>query len=167
MKSDNLAEHVLRSLGFAVEKIKASDVVKRPDFKIAFGQASAIVEAKLRESDPAEVKRREEILAAGSVYASDHALGRNETISGIVKKGADQLAAGDDIGCEFRILLVIADCINAMTVRDQLMDTLYGRTQIIELGKLPVQYKPCFFIETAIFSGGNTSMPPLPGTCTR
>lgn len=152
MKSDDLAEHTLTQLGFSVEKLPVStESGKRmPDFLVRRGPASALVEAKLKVDDPEEATKREKALDAGEVYLSDHVLGRDETLSGIVRNGAKQLKADTGVEADFKVLFVLMDCINAHVVSEQLVDTLYGRTSVIEYGK-PPQLKPCYFYRNSDF----------------
>lgn len=152
MKSDDLAEHTLTQLGFSVEKLPESteSCKKMPDFLVRHGPASALVEAKLKVDDPDEATAREKALDTGEVYVSDHVLGRDETLSGIVRNGSKQLKADTGVEADFKVLFVLMDCINARVVSEQLVDTLYGRTSVIEYGK-PPQPKPCYFYRNSDF----------------
>ncbi|WP_321879442.1 hypothetical protein [Burkholderia cepacia] len=152
MKSDDLAERTLKQLGFEVNKLPVSTASgkKMPDFLVRHGASSALVEAKLKGDDPDEAARRTQTLDAGEVYVSDHVLGRDETISGKVREGSRQLKADTGIESDFKVLFFLMDCINPRVVSDQLVDTLYGRTSIIEFGK-PPQPKPCYFYRNSDF----------------
>lgn len=152
MKSDHLAEHSLTQLGFSVEKLPESTESgkKMPDFLVKYGPTSALVEAKLKIDNPQDAAERENVLDTGEVYASDHALGRDETLSGIVRKGSRQLKAQTGLEADFKVLFVLMDCINASVVSEQLVDTLYGRTSVIECGK-PPRPKPCYFYRNSDF----------------
>jgi len=151
-KSDELARLILEKLGFKVNKISVSNESgkKMPDFHILYGESDALVEAKLKEDNPEEISRRTKILDDGDVYYSEHVLGRNETLSGIVKKANKQLSADAGINSDFRIIMFIANCINASVVREQFIDTLYGRTEIIEMQKKSARFATS--TEIAIFS---------------
>lgn len=152
LKSDDLAEHTLTQLGFSVEKLPESTErgKKMPDFLVRHGSSSALVEAKLKGDDPDEASVREKALDTGEVYVSDHELGRDETLSGIVRNGSKQLKAETGVEADFKVLFVLMDCINARVVSEQLVDTLYGRTSVIEYGK-PPQPKPCYFYRNSDF----------------
>ena len=152
MKSDDLAEYLLKQLGFELEKLPVSTESgkKMPDFLIRSGAASALVEAKLKGDDPSEARHRTDTLNAGEVYASDHELGRNETISTIVRNASKQLGAAPGIKSDFKVLFFLMDCINSRVVSEQLVDTLYGRTSVIEYGKAP-QAKSCYFYRNSDF----------------
>lgn len=152
MKSDDVAEDALTQLGFSVEKLPESTESgkKMPDFLVRHGPASAFVEAKLKVDDPKKAAARERALDAGEVYVSDHVLGRDETLSGIVQHGSKQLRADKGVEAEFKVLFVLMNCINARVVSEQLVDTLYGRTSVIEYGK-PPQPKPCYFYRNSDF----------------
>lgn len=152
LKSDDLAEHTLKQLGFSVEKLPESKEIgkKMPDFLVRHGPVSALVEAKLKVDDPEKATVREKALDTGEVYGSDHLLGRDETLSGIVRHGSKQLKADIGVEANFKVLFVLMDCINAAVVGEQLVDTLYGRTSVIEYGK-PPQPKPCYFYRHSDF----------------
>jgi hypothetical protein len=152
LKSDDLAKHTLTQLGFSVEKLPESTErgKKMPDFLVRHGRYSALVEAKLKADDPDKASKREKNLDDGEVYVSDHELGRDETLSGIVRNGSKQLTAETGVEADFKILFVLMDCINARVVSEQLVDTLYGRTSVIEYGK-PPNPKPCYFYRNSDF----------------
>lgn len=152
LKSDDSAKDTLEKLGFSVEKLPESTESgkKMPDFLVRHGHARALVEAKLKGDDPDEATVREKTLDTGEVYVSDHVLGRDETLSGIVRNGSKQLKADTGVEADFKVLFVLMDCINARVVSEQLVDTLYGRTSIIEYGK-PPQPKPCYFYRNSDF----------------
>ncbi|MBS7326069.1 MAG: hypothetical protein KIG85_05545 [Thiopseudomonas sp.] len=152
MKSDDLAERTLRQLGFSVEKLPESmeSGKKMPDFLVRYGSTSALVEAKLKGDDPEEASTREHLLESGELYASEHELGRDETLSGIIRHASNQLKADIGVETDFKVVFILMDCINASVVSEQLIDTLYGRTNVIEVGKRP-QAKPCYFYRNSDF----------------
>lgn len=152
LKSDELAENTLTQLGFSVEKLLESTKSgkKMPDFLVRHGPATALVEAKLKVDDPEKASAREKALGTGEVYGSDHVLGRDETLSGIVRNGSKQLKADTGVEADFKVLFVLMNCINARVVSEQLVDTLYGRTSVIECGK-PPKPKPCYFYRNSDF----------------
>ncbi|MBQ0960216.1 hypothetical protein KAK06_14775 [Ideonella sp. 4Y11] len=152
MKSDDLAQQALTQLGFSVQKLPESAECgkKMPDFLVRRGVASALVEAKLKVDDSEKASMRERALDSGEVYVSEHVLGRDETLSGIVRNGANQLKADAGVDAEFKVLFVLMDCINAYVVSEQLVDTLYGRTSVFEYGK-PPQLKHCYFYRNSDF----------------
>lgn len=152
LKSDDLAKDTLTELGFSVEKLPESTESgkKMPDFLVRYGSARALVEAKLKVDDPDEATKREKVLDTGEVYVSNHVLGRDETLSGIVGNGAKQLKSDTGVEADFKVLFFLMDCINAHVVSEQLVDTLYGRTRVIEYSK-PTQTKPCYFYRNSDF----------------
>ncbi|MBA5686693.1 hypothetical protein [Rugamonas apoptosis] len=151
MLSDDLAASALSALGFDVQVIPVSGDggKKRPDFIISSRGETAVVEAKLKLDDAAEASRREEILSNGEVYVSEHVLGRDETLSAIVGRSNRQLRASP-LDADYKILMFLAHCINAKVVADQMVDTLYGRTTVIEMAK-GAAAKPCYFYRNSDF----------------
>lgn len=152
MESDDLARSLLENLGYDVFIIPPSNIEgkKEADFIISLNSYSALVEAKLKKDDPKEYLKREDTLESGSVYCSNHTLGRNETISGIIGNAARQLRSSTDKEHNFRVLFFIANCINAKVVSEQFIDTIYGRTEIIELENHNTT-KKCYFYRNSDF----------------
>ncbi|WP_303746418.1 hypothetical protein [Stenotrophomonas pigmentata] len=152
LNSDEIAKQTLTQLGFIVEKLpEATESGKKmPDFFVRYGSSSALVEAKLKVDDPDQAILRENVLTSGEAYVSDHVLGRNETLSGIVRNGSKQLKAAIEFEADFNVIFFLMNCINARAVREQLVDTLYGRTMVMEYGK-PSQLKACYFYRNSDF----------------
>jgi hypothetical protein len=123
---------------------------KRPDFLIKYGKSSAIVEAKLKGDDPVKVKEREEALSTVGLHETDHVMGRDETISGVVANAARQLRMESEVSHDYKIVLIIAACINAPAVGEVVIDTLYGRTSVIDVEN-GMTSKPCYFYRNSDF----------------
>ncbi len=151
MKSDDIAITVLNNLGFGVEVIPTSDAEqkKEADFLVKYKNHVAIVEAKLKEDDAVVLEQREKRLQAGKVSIVDSSLGRNETYSSLIKNAKTQLESSSDKKHDFKIAFFIITGINPVAKRDQLKDTIYGSTLILEAGNKPS--KRCFFYRNSDF----------------
>lgn len=149
MNSDFLAREYLEGLGYQVEVIPTSDHVrkKEADFIVIYDDHIAIVEAKLKEDDQKIAKEKERTLASGEVSIVEGKLGRNETISGVIRAAAKQLSSSSDKKHDFKIISFVATGSNERTKADQFKDTIYGSTSIIHGST----YKPCYFYRNSDF----------------
>lgn len=152
MKSDDLAQAALEAMGYEVSPTPPSKQSgkKEADFLVSYQEISALIEAKLKENDPEEEKNREDQLTSEGWYSSEHVRGRDETISGIIRNGARQLKSSENKEHEFKILFFVADCINSKTVSEQFIDTIYGRTEIMECDNQN-STKKCYFYRNSDF----------------
>jgi len=106
MNSDCIAREYLEGLGYQVEVIPTSDRdrKKESDFIVSYDGHTAIVEAKLKEDDQNVAEEKERTLAAGEVAIVEGKLGRNETISGVIRTAAKQLSSSSDKEHDFKLM---------------------------------------------------------------
>lgn len=149
MNSDCIARKYLEALGYQVKVIPTSDHdrKKEADFIIGYDDHIAIVEAKLKEDDKKIAEYKDSALASGEVSIVEGKLGRNETISGVLRNSAKQLASSSDKEHDFKIVSFLATGSNVKTKADQFKDTIYGSTSITHRST----YKPCYFYRNADF----------------
>lgn len=155
-KSDVLAEKCLLQLGYGVQIIPESQTQgkKEADFLITYNKYTAIVEAKLKVDDKEKISDREQALNSNLSYSSDHKLGRDRGLSRITEDATRQLNSSSDKKHDFKIILFLADCINSRVVSEQFIDTIYGRTRVIELEKKTE--KDCYFYRNGEFYSKKT-----------
>lgn len=149
MNSDCIAHEYLEGLGYQVEVIPTSDHdrKKEADFIVSYDGHIAIVEAKLKEDDQKIAEEKERTLASGEVSIVEGKLGRNETISGVIRTAAKQLSSSSDKKHDFKIISFVATGSNEKTKAGQFKDTIYGSTSIIHGST----YKPCYFYRNSDF----------------
>lgn len=149
MNSDCIARGYLEGLGYHVEVIPTSDHDKKKeaDFIASYGGYIAIVEAKLKEDDQKIADEKERVLASGEVFIVEGRLGRNETISGVIRTAAKQLSSSSDKKHDFKIISFVATGSNAITKANQFKDTVYGSISIINGSTC----KPCYFYRNSDF----------------
>lgn len=149
MNSDCIAREYLEGLGYQVEVIPTSDHdrKKEADFIASYDGHIGIVEAKLKEDDQKIAEEKEIALASGEVSIVEGRLGRNETISGVIRTAAKQLSSSSDKEHDFKIISFVATGSNARTKADQFKDTIYGSTLIINGST----YKHCYFYRNSDF----------------
>ncbi len=148
MKSDEVAQVVLEGLGLSVRKLpEVSALGKRADFIAKLDQLTLLVEAKLREDDPEELERMEKELAETGTYASNHQLGKHNALTSNIRHGVKQLDAEREEPHDYKVLLYLADCLNAGVVCEQIADTLYGTTSVLYStpGNTGLRDIPCYF----------------------
>ncbi|UVE66996.1 hypothetical protein L2Y90_07755 [Burkholderia pyrrocinia] len=148
MKSDDVARATLEKLGLSVRKLpEVSALGKRADFIAKLDQLSLLVEAKLRVDDPEELERMENELAETGTYGSNHELGKNNALTSRIRDAVRQLEAEREEPHDYKVLLYLADCVNAEVVCEQIADTLYGTTSIMRPrpGATGLQEIPCYF----------------------
>lgn len=150
MKSDDMSKSLLEELGFTVEKIPEKNDRKEADFLAKFGDDCFLIEAKIKSDSESEINNKEDALSRGDVFVSEASLGRDETISTIIRYASKQLRSSS-ISFDHKYKLVFIFCvdINTKTKSDKVIDTLYGRTQIIEMNKQNPVPKPCYFFRHA------------------
>ncbi|HEA3126380.1 hypothetical protein [Aeromonas veronii] len=150
-KSDEISKCLLEWLGYDVVVIPTSDreQKKEADFFITYGNESAIVEAKIKEDSEDVARKKEEKLLAGEVAIVEGKLGRNETISGIIKQAKKQLRSSSDKEHDFKFISFIATGSNPLTKADQFKDTIYGSTLIVTPAN--GDSKTCYFYRNADF----------------
>ncbi|MCF1444901.1 hypothetical protein ACI2VK_25250 [Ralstonia nicotianae] len=148
MKSDDVAQAVLKELGLSVRKLpEANALGQRADFIAKLDQLTLLVEAKLREEAPEELERMEKELAEKQTYISNHQLGNNNALSAKIRDAVEQLEAEREEPHDYKVLLYLADCLNAGVVCEQIADTLYGTTSILRStpGASGLREIPCYF----------------------
>jgi len=153
-KSDRDARDYLEQLGYQVKKIPESriDGKSEADFIVEYKGCYdiAIIEAKLKTDDKEILRERENTLLAGKPFVFDAELGNNNSIWAISSKAKKQLlSSGDEHKHNYKILLFIADGINPDTKYEQILDTIYGRTRILEYNSGKII--PCYYFRNSIF----------------
>lgn len=149
-KSDKIAYLLLYGLGYAVDIVPTSDKEekKESDFLVQYKIDIALVEAKLKENDPETLKERNKCLKENNVFIMDDELGRNETLSGIIRKAKNQLSSSSQKH-DFKIMLFLAEGVDAKTKKDQFKDTIYGSTLIYD--SKSKRSKTCYFFRNSDF----------------
>ena len=150
MTSDlSYAHHVLKHLGFGVEPIAPGDG-ERADWVATIRSEVALVEEKTKFDDPDEVSRRKTAFGAGHPFSTQVPLKPNNRLSGITYKAASQLGtSAAEIAHDFRIIWLTATGFNHEAKFHQYIATLYGSSNVIENGRVPL--KRCYFFRNSDF----------------
>ena len=153
MTSDDVGKAVLEKLGLLVRKLPELRDTKRADFIAKRDELTLLVEAKLREDSPDELKRMEKELDTAGVSWSKHRLGNNNSLSDTIRQAVMQLDAEQEEPHDYTVLLLLAVCSNPGVVCEQIADTLYGTTsvQVPKPDRSGVQQIPCYFYRESEF----------------
>lgn len=150
LNSDDISKKLLEELGFSVTKIPEKNDRKEADFLAKFGGDNFLIEAKVKSDSENEINKKEDTLSRGDVFISEGSLGRNETISTIIRHASKQLRSSSSFhDHNYKLVFIFCVDINTKTKSDKVIDTLYGRTQIIEMNKSNPVLKPCYFFRHA------------------
>lgn len=149
--SDKYANNILKKLGYQIKKIPESNK-NEADFLVTKENCTdiAIIEAKLKTDDEKVLKKREKELLENNIFTYNAKLGNDTNIFKISSKAKKQLlSSGKDYNHNFKILLFITDGINPDTKYEQIMDSLYGKTRLIDVNTSKLT--DCYYYRDSIF----------------
>ena len=151
MATLSLARAVLEHWGIVVEDIPTSDREQRKeaDFVATIDGIRVLIEEKTKGEDPARTAARKSKHRAGELHADTLAAVRDETVSGVIRHAAKQLASSSRLPHEFRLLWFTATGPTAQGKYEQFMATIYGRTNILEQGAQGL--RRCYFFRNGDF----------------
>ncbi|MBI4191098.1 MAG: hypothetical protein HY525_11245 [Betaproteobacteria bacterium] len=143
------ADVVFKHLGFDVEPIP-TDAEERADWKVTVGPSVFLVEEKIKLDDAEMLVRRRVALDGGQVFPTHVPIKPDNTLSGITRKAATQIAAtAPHVPHDFRIVWFTAAGRLHEPKRMQYVATLYGSTNIFQLGQPGL--KRCYFFRNSDF----------------
>jgi hypothetical protein len=143
------ADVVFKHLGFDVEPIP-TDVEERADWKVTVGPVVMLVEEKVKLDDRGMLVRRRVALDGGQVFPTHVPIKPDNTLSGITRKAAAQIVAtAPHVSHDFRIVWFTAAGQLHEPRRMQYLATLYGTTNIFQLGQS--RLKRCYFFRNSDF----------------
>lgn len=137
----------LRSAGFEVVLLPGRDE-PTPDLLATKGQRF-LIEIKTKEDDPAVLLDRRSRLDAGEVAGGAAPFTPQNTISRIIKKGSEQLAAYPSERSDFRLLWLLAIGADPEGQYEQFRATLYGLTNVV--GPDDSSLMPCYYLRHSAF----------------
>lgn len=152
MAQFSYAKALLEHWGVTVEDIPAGreQGKQEADFLAIFSGVKVLIEEKTKLDDPAYLARRAQTLDAGGIDMATLPLRRDETLSTLVRNASHQLrssAKGRDHS--FRLMWFTATGIQAEAKFEQLIATLYGRANILEMNASG--YRRCYYFRHADF----------------
>ncbi len=137
----------LRSAGFQVVLLGERDE-PTPDLLATKGHRF-LIEIKTKEDDPAVLLDRRSRLDAGEVAGGAAPFTPQNTISRIIKKGSEQLAAYPSERSNFRLLWLLAVGSDPEGQYEQFRATLYGLTNVV--GPDDSSLMPCYYLRHSAF----------------
>ena len=143
------ADVLFKHFGFDVQRIP-TEAEERADWKVTAGPFIALVEEKIKLDDPQMLARRRAAFDDGKVFPTHVSLKPDNTLSGITRKAATQIAAtAAHVPHDFRIVWFTAAGQLHEAKQMQYVATLYGSTNILQLGQS--QLKRCYFFRNSDF----------------
>ena len=121
-----------------------------PDLRATISGESFLIEIKTKGDDPQEIRREQELLAAGKVVNRSESLGRRNRLSAIVKKGVVQLA-NRLLPNEFAVIWIHLNGKNLDLMEKRTFATLYGTQTIVDMGQGHPSATSCYYFENSDF----------------
>lgn len=141
---------VLESWGFDVEKIEENEEHESPDFVVSDARSVYLIELKTRDDDERLTQARGQALKLGKVFSEHMPLIHRNRLSGIIRKAQSQLSATTDVEVDYRLIWLAAVGRKQEAKIEQFQATLYGSTNIFELGSSE-QLKTCYYFRNSDF----------------
>lgn len=142
------AKAFLEHWGAIVEEIATSDS-EQSDFLASIDSSVLLIEEKTKVDNPERLAKRREALETGQVYSSSRRLVRDNRLSGVVHKAASQLASSSLRRHDFRLIWFTGTGYEAEALSEQFTATVYGTTNIIEMGSS--HFRRCYFFRNSDF----------------
>jgi len=145
----SFAKPLLEHWKVDVQDIPTADS-EQSDFLATVGGCTALIEEKTKLDNPDRLEKRRAKLDAGEVYSSSRPIVRDNRLSGVVRKAAAQLASSSAAHKhDFRLVWFTATGYEAEPLYHQFIATLYGSTNIIEMGSQ--HFRSCYFFRNSDF----------------
>lgn len=141
-----------KSFGFNTEKISESSKEKTPDFLVFDGDLKFLIELKQKTDSSNLIDVREVAYQQGSVFETMNVIERTNRNSNIIKSASKQLRAQKEaFGADCCLVVFESKGFNSDVKRDQFESSLYGTTEIINIGDNYCPPKPCYFFNNSDF----------------
>jgi len=137
------ADIVLKHLGFDVESIPTAGE-ERADWLVKHDLFAMLVEEKTKIDDPNVLALRREVLDRGELYPYHVPIKPDNGMARITHKAVKQITStAPHVSHDFRIVWFTSAGRNHEAKRMQYIATLYGSTNIFQLGQS--RLKQCYF----------------------
>lgn len=148
-EEESLASHAFAAWGASAQRLPTSSK-EETDWLVELDGFRLLVEEKNKLENPAHTQARIDDLHAGRVHGASVPVGRNNRISGVIRKATNQLqSTAASVGHDARIIWLTGVGFDAEAKHLQFMATLYGSTNIFELDK--PKLKECYFFWNSDF----------------
>jgi hypothetical protein len=148
MTAPSYARLLLEHWGVSLSAIPPSSK-EESDFLASFGECTVLIEEKTKFDDPALLTKRADCLSKGEIHTSSTPLVRDNRLSGIIAKAANQLRSSSERPHSFRLLWFTGTGVNSEAKFHQFIATIYGTTNIIEMNAQG--YRRCYFFRNSDF----------------
>jgi hypothetical protein len=139
---------LLDKYGFVTRPLPSAPPRRTPDFEATKESELFLFELKERVDDPESLKREREVLDRGEVAESFESMGPDGRVSEKARDGVRQLREVQHPEA-FRLLWLHAGGRDPETQVEQFRATLYGITQIFELGS--PHLTRCYYFHESVF----------------
>lgn len=139
---------LLEDFGFEAQSLPSDTSKRSPDFAATKDGERFLFELKERLDDPEALSRERELLNRGEVAQNFESMGWNDRVSEKARDGVGQLRAANDPDA-FQLLWLHAGGRNPETQLEQFRATLFGTTQIFELGSSHLT--SCYYFHESVF----------------
>jgi len=146
---EDIAELILKDWQLQPRKLPTG-VNQTPDFHCCDGRATYLIEFKSKEDGVDKNYEKERALNEQGFHISWQSNRRTNTLSGIASDAARQLSSSLQ-SADYRIIWFLAIGENSKRWFDKFVATLYGITQLADLGKSPLNSYPCYFFSFSDF----------------
>lgn len=118
--------------GFGVEQIPEEQGRRTADLRVTESANTYYIEVKLKEDDEEALERERERLKQGEIVNQSESLGRDNSLSGIIRDGADQLRSYPSNGNTFKLIWIHAGGEDPVLQMSQVHGTLYGPVHLLD-----------------------------------
>lgn len=141
----------LEDFGFKVTLLKEREGVKTPDLLAMRDGERFLFEIKSKGNHEEELALQRGRAAAGEVGEWSEPWSPRNTISGVIRDGAKQLAAFPSDEYDYSLLWLHAEGIDPESQFQQFSHTLFGLTRVFSLRDQEFDHECYFFHESAFF----------------
>ena len=164
-KSSKLGKDILKTLGFKIlndEEELTTGEKQTADFLVNLENENFLVEVKLKEADDDEDKSREDKLSNGEIYISRSYNHTASVLANIIRTANRQIRSSlKDKSIKekvnFSFSLFINSSYDATLRREQVINELYGKVNLIDFSDENKAAKPCYEYNHSLFKRLNST----------
>lgn len=138
-------QKALEAKGFSVKSIPTENPKKTPDLIAMHNDQVFVIEIKTKRDNLEQIAKDNTQLARGLAVTHAEPLGRKNVFSGDISDGVQQLAAYPDSPGVFKLLWLHASGQDEDVQFRQSQGTLYGTTDLIDVGSGTKSSIPCYY----------------------
>jgi len=141
----------LKQFGFDVHDIPIKNDPETPDFEVIGKNDKYTIELKIKEDDPTEIEEDSQAQSRGELVTKSIPIGPRNRLSGIIRKGVNQMVEHDPKGDTFRVIWLHSSGRDPDLHNRRFHSTLYGIENLFSL-RLSNLITCYYFHESAFYS---------------